>query len=243
MRLLLLAGAGEALRLGEALAERGIDAVASFAGGERRAEGFALPCRVGGFGGAEGFADYLRREKISAVLDATHPFAEAVSARSAEVCRALGLPYLLLMRPEWRPEAGDDWVMLGDESEAAAHIGQGETVFLATGRRTLARFANLEGREVIARQLRQHDAPFPFEGGRYLRGAGPFTVESEKALFQALGVDWLVVKNAGGEGARAKLIAARELGLKVGMIRRPKPPRGASLVQSVYEALAWVDGL
>ncbi len=34
-----------------------------------------VPVRVGGFGGAAGLADYLLRERIDALIDATHPYA------------------------------------------------------------------------------------------------------------------------------------------------------------------------
>lgn len=239
-RLLLLAGAGEARAVARGLAEAGRDAVASLEGSARFAGALALPTRFGGFGGAAGFERYLEGEKIGAVLDVTHPFSEAISARTAAICAARGLPYALLWRPEWQPVAGDDWIALQDEAAAAAHIPQGSTVFVATGRRGLAGFANLRGCEVIARRIGTA-APesFPFEGGRYLAGVAPFSVAQEQALFRRLGVDWLVVKNAGGEGARPKLHAARALGLKVGMIARPAPPAGVVLLHGVPEALDW----
>ncbi|WP_438990415.1 precorrin-6A/cobalt-precorrin-6A reductase [Lentibacter sp.] len=239
-RLLLLAGAGEARAVACGLAEAGAPAVASLEGSARFLGGLALPTRFGGFGGAAGFERYLQEHRIGAVLDVTHPFAEAISARAAAICAARGLPYALLWRPEWRPEPGDDWIALKDEAAAAAHIPAGATVFVATGRRGLAGFANLRGCEVIARRIGEAaPEPFPFAGGRYLAGVAPFSVAEEEALFQELGVDWLVVKNAGGAGARPKLEAARRLGLKVGMIARPAPPRGVTLLRTVAEALDW----
>jgi precorrin-6A/cobalt-precorrin-6A reductase len=53
----------------------------------------------------------------------------------------------------------------------------------------------------------------------------PFTVEDEIALMRREGVSVLVTKNAGGNATRAKLDAARHLGLPVIMVARPaKPP-------------------
>ena len=46
-----------------------------------------IPQRIGGFGGAAGLADFLRAEKIGAVVDATHPFAARMSMNAAEACR------------------------------------------------------------------------------------------------------------------------------------------------------------
>lgn len=239
-RLLLLAGAGETRAVAEGLAAMGRDTVASFEGSARFTGDVAVPQRHGGFGGAAEFERYLVEQEIGAVLDVTHPFAEEISARTATICAARRLPYALLWRPAWRPEAGDTWVALENEAAAAAHIPAGSTVFVATGRGGLAGFANLQDCNVIARRIGgEAPEPFPFEGGRYLAGLAPFSVAEEEALFAELKVDWLVVKNAGGAGARPKLEAARKLGIRVGMIARPAPPEGVTLLATVEEALSW----
>lgn len=243
MKLLLLAGTGGAREIARGLADMaGIEAVASLAGATREPAPLALPTRVGGFGGEAGFRDYLAAERIAAVLDATHPFAQRISARSAAICADLGLPYCQYLRPGWAPEPGDDWVMLKDEAEAAAQVPLGAVVFLATGRQTLERFGNMAGRRLICRQIDPPDGPFPFEGGEFLIGRPPFSVEEEEALFARLGIDWLIVKNAGGAAPRSKLVAARHLGIRVGMIERPEPVEGTR-VETVAAALDWAKGL
>ena len=242
MTLLLLAGTGEAIQIAEALAERGTPAIASLAGATRSPRGLALPTRHGGFGGEDGFLEYLEAEHISAVLDATHPFAARMSHRTARICADRNLPYCQLLRAAWRAEPGDNWTHLSDETDAASHIAPGSTVFLATGRQTLDRFSNLQGCRLICRQIDPPDRPFPFPNGEFLVGRPPFSVEDETALFTSIGVDWLVVKNAGGEAPRSKLIAARELGLRVAMIDRPEQP-DARRVKTVGEALDWVASL
>ena len=240
MTLLLLGGTGEARQIAEHL--RGQDAVISLAGATRNPEAQALPTRIGGFGGEDGFRAYLRDANITAVLDATHPFAHRITARTAQVCRTQELPYVQFLRPPWKPEPGDRWIEIAAEHEAAEHIPTGAVVFLGTGRQTLHRFANLKGREVICRQIDPPERPFPFEGGRFLVGRPPFSVEDEVALFSDLGVDYLVVKNAGGAPSRTKLTAARLLGIPVLMIARP--PRGDwPVVETVAEVLAWVRAL
>ena len=238
MSLLLLAGTTEARLLARALAEAGLDAVASLAGATRVPEPLALPTRRGGFGGDAGFERYLDSHPIHAIIDATHPFATRISARTARIARARGLPLLHLLRPPWAPGPGDDWRMIRREEEAAAHIPPGARVFLATGAQSLAGFANLAGRELICRRIDRPETPFPLPGGRWLLGRGPFSVEDEVALFSRLGVDVLVVKNSGGTGSRPKLEAARRLGLPVVMIDRPPPPPGP-IATSVEEALGW----
>ena len=242
MTLLLLAGTGEAAVLAKALSDRGTPAVASLAGATRTPRDLALPSRHGGFGGADGFRTYLAAAGITAVFDATHPFAHHISTRSAAICAEMNIPYCQLLRPEWTPEKGDDWLFLNQEDEAADHIAPGSTVFLATGRQTLDRFANLSNCRLICRQIDTPDRPFPFPNGDFLIGRPPFSIAEEAALFKKLVVDWLVVKNAGGEASRTKLTAARQLGIKVAMIKRPPQPN-AHKVATVEQSLAWIEEL
>ncbi len=241
MNLLLLAGSGEARTIARALAGmEGVNTIASLAGTTRAPMDLGVPTRVGGFGGRVGFEAFLEAERIDAVLDATHPFAGRISRRTADVCRHRDLPCLQVLRPPWRPGPGDRWIFIDNESEAAGHIPEGATVFLATGRQTLLRFANLAGRYLICRRIDAARQPFPFENGEYLVGRGPFTVAEEIALLRARGVEWLVVKNSGGAGGWPKLEAARALGLPVVMINRPPPPPAVTRVETPQAALAWV---
>lgn len=242
MTLLLLAGTGEAQAIAKALAQRGVDAIASLAGTTRMPRAMDLPTRHGGFGGTEGFRSYLDDAGVTAVLDATHPFAHDISMRSAAICAERNIPYCQVLRPAWTPEAGDDWTFLTQEEDAARHIAPGATVFLATGRQTLHRFANLSTCRLICRQIDPPDRDFPFPNGAFLLGRPPLSVEEETELFRRLGIDWLIVKNAGGAAPRSKLIAARELGIKVAMITRPPQP-DAPRVATVEDALAWIEKL
>lgn len=240
--LLLLAGTRGARDIATGLAARGVKTIASLAGATRDPVKMDVPTRIGGFGGEDGFRDFLADEGISAIIDATHPFAHRISERTARVAAELGLPYLQLMRPPWVAGDGDRWVHLDAEDQAARHIPKGATVFLATGRQTLEKFANLQGRRLICRQIDPPDGPFPFENGQFLVGRPPFSIEEEVALFSSLGVDWLVVKNAGGQASRSKLDAARELGIPVAMVRRPKP-LAVETVETPAQALAWANRL
>ncbi len=242
MTLLLLAGTGEAIAIAQALSDGPLPVVASLAGATREPRELAVPVRAGGFGGDAGFRAYLREAGITAVLDATHPFAARISMRSARICHEESLAYCQLLRPEWVPQAGDRWVMIEREETAAEHIAPGSTVFLATGRQTLDQFANLDACRLICRQIDPPDREFPFANGEFLVGRPPFSVDEEATLFRELEIDWLVVKNAGGEAPRSKLTAARQLGIPVAMINRPKQPEGDK-VTTVQAALEWVRAL
>ena len=228
--------------LADALADRGADAVLSLAGATRSPAASRLPARIGGFGGEAGFRSYLAERRISAVLDATHPFAQRISQRAARVCAELGLPHLQFLRPEWTPGAGDSWVGVASEDEVARHVPRGCVVFLATGGASIDRFGNLEGRTVVCRRVDPPREPFPFKDGEYLVGGPGATAQAEGALFRRLGVDWLVARNSGGAAARAKLDAARDLGIPVAMIARPPPP-DARRVASADDAMDWLERL
>ncbi len=240
MTLLLLAGSGDARRIAEGLNR--VDVIASLAGATRDPAPLPVPTRSGGFGGEAGFRQFLTENGITAVLDATHPYAHRITVRTARVCAELDLPFLQFLRPGWTAEPRDKWTEIGREEDAAAHIPQGATVFLGTGRQTLEGFTNLAGRRVICRQIDPPEEPFPFAGGEFLVGRPPFWVDDEIALFSRLKVDWLVVKNAGGAASRTKLTAARQLGIPVLMIARP-PQGDWPIVDTVDAALDWVRRL
>lgn len=240
MTLLLLAGTGDARRI--AMRLNGVDAIASLSGATRDPEALPIPTRSGGFGGEAEFARYLDDAGITAVLDATHPYAARITARTAKVCQSRGIPFLQFLRPGWIPEPGDNWTEIACEEDAAKHVPPGATVFLGTGRQTLERFANLAGCHVICRQIDPPSGPFPFAGGEFLIGRPPFSVDDEVALFSRRNIDWLVVKNAGGAASRTKLTAARLLGIPVLMLARP-PKGNWPIVDTVDAAMDWVRAL
>lgn len=240
MKLLLLAGTGDARRLAEAFHQMDEIAVtASLAGATRQPAALPGAMRVGGFGGVAGFRAYLESHDYDAVIDATHPFAAKMSATAAQVCQGLRINHVQLLRPGWQPGPGDAWHFVDREEQVANLIADGSVVFLGTGRQHLERFSNLAGCTVICRQIDPPDQPFPFANGQYLVGRPPFSESDETALFTRLKVDWLVVKNAGGQPSRSKLDAARHLNIPVAVINRPPQP-DCDRVQSVAEALHWV---
>ena len=241
LRVLLLAGTADARQIASALIrEPGVQTRAALARAERRPIPLGVPIRIGGWGGRAAFADWLVREGIGAVIDATHPFAARMSHRAAEVADDLGIEYIRFLRPAWRPGEGDRWIFLSSPAAAAGHIAPDARVFLVTGRPALADFASLEGRTVFCRTTDSAPDRFPFSEGRFLGGVPPFAVEDEIATLADLGIDWLVVHNTGGTEGHAKLDAARALGIPVAMLRRPAPPEGVIRCETLSEVMAWV---
>lgn len=238
-RVLVLAGTAEARTLCAALAERAdLAPIASLAGVTEQPERYAGETRVGGFGGAECLAAYLRAERIAALVDATHPFAARITANAVAATSRAGVPYLRLERPSWRPEAGDDWRDVADLCEAAAALPSGARAFLAIGSAGLDAFARREDVWFLARMIEPPPHP-PFTRGEVLAQRPPYRRETDLALLREHAISHVVAKNAGGEAGRAKLLAAREIGLPVILVARPAVAAEPS-VADVEGAVAWL---
>ena len=236
--MLLLGGTAEARRLAEALVADGDDVLSSLAG--RVAEPVLPPgeVRIGGFGGAEGLAEWLRANPVRAMVDATHPFAATITANAAAAAEATGTPLLRLQRPGWHEQPGDDWRWVDTLEDAAAAVAGFAHVFLTTGRRGLDAFAGLTA-EVLLRTVDPPEPPLPARTTVVLE-RGPFSVEDELALMRQHGVDVVVTKDSGGGMTAAKLTAARELRIPVVLVRRPPLPAGVPVVDTVEAARAWM---
>jgi precorrin-6A/cobalt-precorrin-6A reductase len=240
-RILILGGTAEAAGLARALSgEPGVAAITSLAGRTRAPAALPGEVRVGGFGGPEALAGYLQDEAIDLVIDATHPFAAQISRNAAQACEAAGLPRLLLARPPWSPQAGDNWIPAANAEAAAAALPRlGRRVFLAIGRQELAAFSGMAGLWFLVRLVEAPDAPPPLAEHHLVLGRGPFAIEQELALLREHEIEVVVSKNSGGAGASAKIAAARELGLPVVMIERPSVPESET-AETVEAACAWI---
>jgi precorrin-6A/cobalt-precorrin-6A reductase len=222
---LILGGTREARDLaGQLAGTAGLRVVSSLAG---RVRDPALPAgevRTGGFGGADGLAGWLRDQRVLAVVDATHPFAERISASAAAACAATGVPLLSLVRDPWTAGPGDRWHEVGSLAASAEVLPSlGERIFLSTGRQGLTTFAPLTGMWFLIRCVDPPDGPLP-AACQVILARGPYHAEAERALMREHAIDVLVTKNSGGPLTEGKLAAARELGLPVVMVRRPPRP-------------------
>jgi precorrin-6A/cobalt-precorrin-6A reductase len=239
VRILILGGTGEARELAAALVAAGADVISSLAGRVRKPRLPDGPVRFGGFGGADGLAAFLHEERVTHVVDATHPFAATITANAARAATGAGVPWLVLRRPEW--EADPSWESVADTREAAEAVASwpGESVFLTTGRRDLGAFAADDGHQFLVRTVDPPDGLVPSRMTLIL-DRGPYTVESESALMREHRIELLVTKNSGGPMTAAKLSAARNLGVHVVMVRRPPLPSDSAAVATVQEALRWL---
>lgn len=226
MRLLILGGSSEASALARRLAgDPDFSPVLSLAGRTRDPVLPPIPHRIGGFGGIAGLIGHLRREAVELVIDATHPFAERMSANAEAACRATGVPLAVFTRPPWHPQTGDRWTEVAGAADAARAIGPlPRRVFLTVGRLQLDAFSSAPQHDYLIRSIDPPEAPPPLPRHRFLLARGPFTPEDELALMAREGIEILVSKNSGGDASRAKLDAARHLDIEVVLMRPPSRP-------------------
>ncbi|OCK53970.1 cobalt-precorrin-6A reductase [Bradyrhizobium sp. LMTR 3] len=240
MRALILGGTSEANLLADAVACAGCNAIYSYGGRTRAPANQPLPTRIGGFGGVNGLAEFIRREGITHLVDATHPFAAEMSRNAVAACETTGIPLIALERAPWAKGTGDTWIEAANISSAAAALPDNRArVFLAIGRQHITAFSARPQHAYTLRFVDPPDGPLPFPDGDVIVSRGPFTLAGELEMMRARGIEWVVARNSGGAGARAKIDAARELGLPVVMLKRPELP-DRPRVESVTEVMQWL---
>jgi len=238
---LILGGTSLAMGLARAVSGLDLRAIYSLAG---RTEPKSLPemeVRTGGFGGAAALADYLRRESIAAVVDATHAYAAGISANARAACADANIPLLRLQERPWRATPGDNWIEAADIAEArdkAAEIAS--RVFVSTGRQTMAEFAADPRCWWLARVIARGDDLPVLSSGEYIYARGPFDLADERVLLRDHDISAVISKNAGSAATYPKIAAARELALPVIMIARPAF-EDAEQVGSVADTVSWVQ--
>ncbi|RUW67080.1 MULTISPECIES: cobalt-precorrin-6A reductase [unclassified Mesorhizobium] len=242
--ILILGGTTEARQLAGKLAARADLAVTlSLAGRTESPVAQGVPLRVGGFGGAQGLAAYLKETGTALLIDATHPYAARISANAAEAAGQAGVPILALRRPGWEPVAGDRWTLVDSVAEAATALGTApRRVFLAIGRQEAGAFEAAPQHHYLIRSVDPVEPKLAVPDAIYLLARGPFPEADERALLESHGIEAIVSKNSGGEATYGKIAAARALGIDVIMVRRPSVPDVPS-ADAVDQLAAKVDHL
>jgi precorrin-6A/cobalt-precorrin-6A reductase len=242
LRILILGGTAEARELAERLAKRvDLEIVVSLAGRTRSPAPQPAPVRSGGFGGAAGLADYLRIERIDALVDATHPYANIISGNAAIAARRSGVPLMALRRPPWRAVVGDRWIEAADIADAVRRLGdRPRGVFVTLGRTELAALTSAPQHFYLVRSVDPVDRPLLLPRVSYVTDRGPFREADDRALMSAHQIDAVIAKNSGGLASYSKIAAARALDIEVIMLRRPAPP-DAPAVETVDAVVAWLD--
>lgn len=241
-RILILGGTTEARQLtGKLAARTDVSLTLSLAGRTENPVAQGVPTRVGGFGGADGLAAYLRETDVGLLIDATHPYAAKISANAAEAAHGAGVPIVALRRRGWEPAERDRWTLVDGVTDAVKVLGSApRRVFLALGRQEVAAFEAAPQHHYLVRSVDPVEPRLAVPDATYLLARGPFREADERALLLEHRIDVVVSKNSGGEATYGKIAAARALGIEVVMIRRPALPDVPS-AETVEALAAMVD--
>lgn len=234
-RVLLLGGIGEALSIARRL---GPQHLYSLAGLGKVPDDLDCQVRVGGFGGAEGLAQFIFEHGYDLLLDATHPYAAQISANAARAAQLAGVPCWALRRPGWRAGPGDDWREVRDWAQLIEALKSFRRPLFTLGREPLEHLNEIPAEQFWTVRCLQN---LPgTERAEVLGARGPFTLEGERELFERLGTDVLISKNSGSQATEPKLQVARERGIPVLILARPELPtvdRQFGGVEEMWEAL------
>jgi precorrin-6A/cobalt-precorrin-6A reductase len=201
----------------------GIDALASLAGATSSPSQYALPMRIGGFGGVEGLSSYLIENRIDLLVVALHPYADRMWQNALEAARQTGVAMVVNHRAPWKPIDGDRWSSARDIQAAVARLQRrrSSNVFLPLGRKEISKFEAAPKHNYLVRAIEKIQPPLDLPNVTCLLARPPFSKEAEIALMLQHRVDLMIVKNSGGVDTYAKMEAARELGVETIIIRRP----------------------
>jgi len=187
--------------------------------------------------------EYLVAEKIAAVIDATHAFAEEITRNAQQACHDAHLPLLRLEEPAWQETEKDNWIHVGNIFAAKeAVIGVSGKVLVTTGRQAIEEYAQDERCHWLIRIVPTDDDLPVLKRGQYIHDHGPFNVSDERKLIQDLGIEAIISKNAGSAATYAKIEAAQALKIPVIMIDRPAPS-GIETVSRPVEVTTWLKAI
>jgi precorrin-6A/cobalt-precorrin-6A reductase len=228
MTVLLLGGTADAITLAHTLHRRDIKLIYSIAGLVRQPE---LPCAVisGGFSRYGGLRAYIDSERISMLIDATHPYAAKMSNTAARVGAEAGIPCWRYLRPPWATQEGDNWHEFERWEQLADALFDHEAVFFTVGRlpQTFVDSLYLWSRNNAQRQWVRSAIKPAFDmppSMSWIEAIGPYELELERELMKKHRIDALVSKNSGGAQTVAKLEIARERKIPVYMLKCPILP-------------------
>jgi len=247
-KILILGGTTEASELLHLLAgQENLKVTLSLAGRTKTPVLPEVNCRIGGFDGALGLAQYIRENNITALVCATHPFARKMPFNALEAAEITGMSLIFILRPAWQAQAGDKWIEVDSHAQAIKFLNNPSSlmppasclnIFLTVGRLELAEYEAAQQHYYVVRSI-DEVAEKTLKNAKYITSRPPFKVEDERELMISEKIDLVITKNSGGKATEAKLVAARELGIPVILINRPARPL-AHHVATARQAMDWI---
>lgn len=236
--ILILGGTSDGVGLTGKLFSEGYDVIESLSGVTKTPRARDHPTRIGGFGRADGLAGYIAEAGITALIDATHPYAKNISWNAVAAATHTKIPILRYVRPPWPP--GPNWRMLGTSEDAAASLPSGARAFLTVGGQSLGAFVARGDVWFLFRAI--EPVANPFANGEGIFQRPPFNFDDELALLKIHKITHLISKNSGGAATREKIEAATSLKLPIIVIERPVLPVIESAT-TYFDVIDWLARL
>lgn len=196
-----------------------------------------IPVHVGRLP-ADEMISLIQENGANVVVDASHPFAEEASKNAIEAAKQLGLPYIRYERASQSFDYEKLTVVSTYNEAAKIAATKKGVVMLTTGSKTLQVFTEelLDHPDIrlVARMLPRLDnmekcEQLGFPQKNIIAIQGPFSKEFDQALYKQYGVTVMITKESGKVGSvDEKVEAAKELGIEIIMIARPKMEYGIS---------------
>jgi precorrin-6Y C5,15-methyltransferase (decarboxylating) len=184
----------------------------------------------------EEMTEMLSRNGFDLVIDATHPYARAVSENLIRACRRTATEYLRLERD--RSRLTQSVISVPDAAAAAEYLRETSgAILLTTGSKELSAFQEIPdfSERVFARVLPVEESiaacrEAGLSPAHILAVQGPFSEEMNEAQLKHVNAAYLVTKDGGSAGGfEEKSAAAQKCGAAVVLISRPAELSGLSL--------------
>jgi len=179
--------------------------------------------------------DYISDIMPLLVIDATHPYAVDVSKNIRTACENTDAKYIRLLRE--KEENYGDCIFVSDSSDAAKYLDSVTgNILLTVGSKDLSKYTNVRGyrerlfvRMLPSAEMIDAAKSLGFASQNLICMQGPFSREFNAQMMREINAKVIVTKDSGDIGGiKAKIDAARDIGARVVMIRRPSDEVGYS---------------
>ncbi len=178
----------------------------------------------GGFGGVEGLYQFIRLQAIDLVIDASHAYAQTISANAQEACQKAGCKYIVLRQMQLRVSM-PFCVRNVHITQISKKLPRGARVFSTLGaqgnREGLAlrrrrRDIFLLTRQIVPTQKYTHISRHQYT----IYARPPYTVQQEYRLMKRYRIQYVLTRETITPKTIAKFIAAKRLGIRVMCIKK-----------------------
>lgn len=251
-KVLLFAGTEEGRRIAAFLASHGLYAQVCVATeyGERllremlpeNGKGLEI---VSGRLDEEQIKELLQRDCDTMVIDATHPYARAVTQNCTEACLKCGIPYYRVVRQSYDESMkgmdGDIHIVESVEEAVAMLQDTGGNILVTTGSKEMEGFLALTNhrervyyRVLSTVSVLEKCRDLGIEGRHVFAMQGPFGEELNYAMLKEIRASYLVTKESGKSGGfEEKIAAANRAGVTTIVIGRPEKETGYSCEEMI----------